>query len=118
MLASVRPALQPATTRRKIRQCKLFRPYSAKLGGKIPKLYVAGSNPVACSKRKLIAERKLERTCRREAVRARTQRIRKSSGFGKAPAHGPACNGAPPSYRLHKQSGQAIVSLPRADGTY
>jgi integrase len=26
--------------------------------------------------------------------------------------------GAPPSYRLHKQSGQAVVSLPRGDGTY
>jgi hypothetical protein len=26
--------------------------------------------------------------------------------------------GSPPSYRLHKQSGQAVVSLPRGDGTY
>src|SRR5687767_4073526 len=27
-------------------------------------------------------------------------------------------NGSPPSYRLHKQSGQAIVSLPLGNGLY
>jgi hypothetical protein len=58
------------------------------------------------------------RTCRRSAVRAETQTIRKSSELGKVTHMGRRRKGEPPRYRLHKQSGQAVVSLPKGDGTY
>jgi integrase len=51
-------------------------------------------------------------------VRAETQTIRKSSELGKAPQMGRRKKGEPPHYRLHKQSGQAVVSLPLGDGNY
>src|SRR5262245_32601021 len=66
----------------------------------------------------VLSRMQVERTSRRSGVRAETQTIRKSSEFGKARTMGRRRKGEPPRYRLHKHSGQAVVSLPRGDGTY
>jgi integrase len=72
---------------------------------------VRGSIPLGSIKRKIKAEQKLKCTCPRWAVQPKTQTCAESSAQRKGMV---AMSRSPhiPSYRLHRQSGQAVVTLP------
>src|SRR5579871_2717955 len=73
-----------------------------------PKLDVVGSNPIARSERKTKSERKIALPIRCRMVRPQTPSF---AEVFRRRVHQMARTPKIPPYRLHKQSGQAIVTL-------